>query len=82
MYDPQSDTWTDFLGPPRMGPGMMGRYLYSCVHNGRIVLSYPDDEAWARDTDGSWYPYEASIPEAIHDYNTNILVAFGSVLLG
>ena len=47
-----------------------------------IVLSYPDDEAWARDTDGSWYPYEASIPEAIHDYNTNILVAFGSVLLG
>ena len=80
MYDPQSDTWTDFLGPPRRGG-----CLCSCVHNGSIVVFYPDDEAWERDTDGTWCPYdapEASIPEAIYDFNTNTLVAFGSVLLG
>ena len=74
-YDPQSDTWTEVPGPPRMG----GRRC-SCVHNGRIVAFYHDGAAFERANDGSWSPYQAVADVDALDHRS--LACFGSVLLG
>ena len=74
-YDPQSNTWTEVPGPPRMG----GRRC-SCVHNGRIVAFYHDGAAFERANDGSWSPYQAVADVDALDHRS--LACFGSVLLG
>ena len=81
MYDVQSDTWTEQIPPPYVGPGHDSNMANAFAHNGRIVVVHKSGVAFHRGTgsDMIWSPLDLNLGISGSPFAG---YAGGSVLLG